>query len=96
MRLAVVSESWIEHISMPFYKELFVVNSVEEVLTSNVIGTRQEKDIIYSYKFRMNDNSYSRFEIEMRNSSNGYYGGSMEQYFPTIDEENWTELKESF
>ena len=68
------SESWIEHISAP--KLPAKILSIEDKeLPDPPPSGRQEVDKAYStiFKTDMGD-----FEVEFRNSSNGYYGGSLE------------------
>ena len=73
------SVSWVNHISgvssLPF-----VLESVEERNFGRVAGTRQEEDQVDMYCFIGRDKQGWRhgFQLEFRNSSNGYYGGRIE------------------
>lgn len=72
------SDSWFEHLSG--VKDILgkVITGVTEIECAEVMGTKQEVDRVYSYKFTLGEEAVGRFEVEMRNSSNGYYGGSVE------------------
>lgn len=63
------SETWIEHVTLPRGGESEITR-VEEVLLGEVMPTRQESDELYEIKI-------GPVAVEFRNSSNGYYGGSM-------------------
>lgn len=74
------SQSWIEHydeVSEPStiieFKEIPISPSFEEKPTTK--GHYEEEMKYYFYELVTNKGSYM---IEMRNSSNGYYGGSLE------------------
>lgn len=77
------SLSWFEHINGTIFLEGAVIQSVEGVYMSHKdAGPDQDKDEcnyikVYGYKIRTDKGI---FEIEMRNSSNGYYGGNIEVY----------------
>jgi hypothetical protein len=70
------SESWIEHVDG--LRGLFdnPINGTEEVRIGEVIATRQDFDQLYSFTILL-DGYPNKFQIEFRNSSNGYYGGWM-------------------
>jgi hypothetical protein len=85
------SETWIEHISTDL-TEYDWENNGGTILTSedkrtvtghkanclgNVVGTKQEVDQIYVEELEGTHGSI--LTIEYRNSSNGYYGGSLVQ-----------------
>lgn len=70
------SETWIEHMSIPDRINEFLVESVEEIELGEGIGTRQEYDKLYGVKLK-SSKRYEDIFIEFRNSSNGYYGGSI-------------------
>ena len=76
------SESWFEHISnIDAYGRINKVETI--VIDEDAPGTRQDKDEIYSLKFTTDKGT---MEVEMRNSSNGFYGGSIELYqLPAIN-----------
>lgn len=69
------SESWIE--STDPMVELFgaTVNRIEQSETQSADGTRQEYDKV-DFVTLVTDKGH--WKLEFRNSSNGYYGGSME------------------
>lgn len=69
------SESWIEHIEGVGSIINSEILSVEEINGGEIEGTRQDVDSIYFFKIKTTK-GYA--QIEMRNSSNGYYGGSLE------------------
>lgn len=79
------SESWIEHTSG--VKELIgsVITGVDEKNLGSADGTRQEYDQKYSAIFKLDPPGL--FEIEYRNSSNGYYGGNIELRYDRADSE---------
>jgi len=96
------SESWIEHVTLPFGFEnsdkSFEVISIEEIDLGEVVPTRQEVDQLYGLKILGNIKKWGNSEIyiEFRNSSNGYYGGSMEPIELLNDSDViFKELKES-
>ena len=76
------SESWINHISGIETLIGNKVNKVDEIYIPDIErgenghSERQEVDKIYSYKIFTDK---GMCEIEMRNSSNGYYGGALSQ-----------------
>jgi len=72
------SESWIEHLAMPYSYRLNTVENLKAVDVTcvdigEVVPTRQEVDLLYSITVKFDTGS--EMIIEMRNSSNGYYGG---------------------
>jgi hypothetical protein len=66
------SETWIEHITEPKYPATIL--SVEEKDLGSAPATKQEYDKKYSTILATDQGN---LEIEFRNSSNGYYGGSL-------------------
>jgi len=66
------SESWFDHVSIGPYKYPFTFSAIKEIELGKVMATRQEYDNIYGFEFSTEQGSVL---IEMRNSSNGYYGG---------------------
>lgn len=93
------SETWIEHVTLPYIGLDGKVSKVEEVHLGEVIPTRQECDALYGIKIHLDTDNWrgSYVYIEFRNSSNGYYGGSMREVdsHGVIDQE-FTLLKEDF
>ena len=93
------SETWVEHINNFEYA---VGATIEETKTTDLgyaIPTRQECDQLYSATIVCTRNEYPRrveLDIEFRNSSNGYYGGSIEWDSNSYGKNEWTELKEDF
>lgn len=71
------SETWIEHVTSPKFPAKII--SLEEKYLGSADGTRQEYDEKYSTIFLTDQGN---FEVEYRNSSNGYYGGSLELVEP--------------
>lgn len=69
------SESWIEHMSLPTLPA--VVESIKESTPVNGCATRQEYDQIYLVEVMCKAKYTTRWTIEFRNSSNGYYGGAL-------------------
>lgn len=69
------SESWFEHVSLP-YAGVFGLGKIEKMEELDRVclpyGIKQESDALYGIKIIGEDNEML---IEMRNSSNGYYGG---------------------
>lgn len=77
--------------------DLELPNFVQKLIESDG-RTRQEYDTVYGYRVKLKDDKtwqWSEIEIIFRNSSNGYYGGSVD--FNTevpshLDSKNWTEI----
>lgn len=67
------SESWIEHITTPKLPAKILSIEQKDLPTPPPSG-RQESDVAYSTIFKTDQGD---FEVEYRNSSNGYYGGSL-------------------
>jgi hypothetical protein len=69
------SESWVE--SMSDDRSVITDAVVQEIRTKEATqdGTRQEVDAV-AFVTIVTDKGY--FDIEFRNSSNGYYGGNMD------------------
>ncbi len=76
------SVGWIEHITGVDDIRRGKVNQVEDIALGEVIPTRQEVDKLYGVKIMTGD-SWGEFYLEFRNSSNGYYGSSI-QYIEDI------------
>lgn len=68
------SESWIEHVTEPKYPAK-ILSIEEKDLPGPTPSGRQEYDQAYSTVFKTDQGD---LEVEYRNSSNGYYGGSLE------------------
>lgn len=70
------------------------INDVEDMEWKNVESTKQECEEAISYRFNT-DAGY--FDLEMRNSSNGYYGGSC-SFGGKLDHLSgaWKQIKEDF
>lgn len=86
------SETWIYAIcgSEALLNHLVLSYEEVEMPTPNDDRTRQEYDQLYCYRIRTNNGIC---DIEFRNSSNGYYGGSLdfcERNEPTECEEYTT------
>jgi hypothetical protein len=105
------SESWFEHVTdIEFFLESkSYIDHIDDI--DNVIlpfGTRQEADTLYGYNLcvpyaRHNKETYFKeIKLEMRNSSNGYYGGSIDisflrgDYKEYIKDYNMLPLHEDF
>jgi hypothetical protein len=69
------SESWIEHLSIPKLPATILSIEDKDFGRCDSDGTRQEYDQKYSTILKTDQGD---FEIEYRNSSNGYYGGWLE------------------
>lgn len=83
------STSWIEHISGVENLMNAIVIDVEEVDGEEIRNSEYEYLQVYFYKFKT---SKGDAQIDMRNASNGYYGGS----FHRKKEVAKTELKDDF
>lgn len=71
------SSTWIEHLEQPIDVDGATVLSVEE--DASVDGPSDDRlEVIQIYKTRINTDR-GTIAIEYRNSSNGYYGGSIEE-----------------
>ena len=68
------SESWVEYISDNVYAVSDAIVQEIYVKHTHQDGTRQESDEV-DFVTLVTDKGY--FDIEFRNSSNGYYGGFM-------------------
>lgn len=75
------SESWIEHVTLPYIGIEGKVSKIEEIDLGEVMPTKQEVDELYGIKIHLDTDSWcdSSIYIEFRNSSNGYYGGMMRE-----------------
>lgn len=67
------SETWIEHVTTPAFPA--TITAIDERDLGEVPGVRQEYGQKYSTVFRTDKGN---LEVEYRNDSNGYYGGSLE------------------
>lgn len=85
------SNSWIEHIDGIHNILNSTIESIEEI-DGQVIDNHPDHDYlsIYFYKFKT---SSGYAQIDMRNSSNGYYGGNLEFVTDNVAGE---ELKKDF
>lgn len=95
------SETWVEHLSFNKWESVFTINKIEQVKMEALHGTRQEVDELYGVIFKIDESKYSDLYIEFRNSSNGYYGGSINLYkwedIQTLyKEDTFVEVKEGF
>ena len=96
------SESWIEHIDgaddFQGYSRTkdtpAIIEKVEEVDLGEVVATRQESDQLYCFNIYLT--SGRKIQIEFRNSSNGYYGGTMDYCFIERLSPEYKELTEDF
>ena len=83
------SETWISDIFgfSNLKGKLLRVNELvlhkSEVYNKEDGRTRQEEDAVYGYRFTT---ELGTSVIAFRNSSNGYYGGSLEKYIPYTDD----------
>lgn len=66
------SESWFNHMTGVGFLLGRMVTRVEALPEETADGTRQEEDTVYGWHIHTPEGTTS---IEMRNSSNGYYGG---------------------
>lgn len=73
------SDTWIEHLETPKLPATILSVDEKDLSECTPDGTRQEFDQKYSTILKT---SQGDFEIEFRNSSNGYYGGSLEVRWP--------------
>jgi hypothetical protein len=72
------SESWIEHIDDLDHLIGKKIVRVEEVsIDTDFPGTRQDVDRVYLVRLTVEDTYNEFWSFEFRNSSNGYYGGSL-------------------
>jgi len=69
------SESWFNHVSGLLFLIGSTIERVETLTTRGAPGTRQEEDTVYGWQIQSNRGTCA---IEMRNSSNGCYGGSVQ------------------
>lgn len=90
------STSWFEHVSGLVHLLNATINEVKEI-SMKEIPTAEQKDYdcLQNYGWRfVTDKGY--FEIEMRNESNGYYGGYIEGPFTEENVKRYVELEEDF
>jgi hypothetical protein len=93
------SESWFNHISNiaalaspGLYHVPATVLDIQQRDEKDESGTRQEEDKVYGYDLITNSGACY---IELRNSSNGYYGGSI-SLTCYVNKEEMTPVKEDF
>lgn len=89
------SRSWIEHVSIPkvSYGNFGTVVVVEQIDMSELNSENDEEfDYIKVYGYKIITDRGEIF-IELRNSSNGYYGGSLELGFVSG---NYSEIETDF
>ena len=68
------SHSWFEHIELPEFP--FTIKKAEEVSGEDVLQeVEAQYECLRTYGFKM-ETDKGHVDIAMRNSSNGYYGGS--------------------
>lgn len=93
------SESWFEHISgiddVVEYTDLggvkvHKVNNLDEV---RLLGTKQDVDKSYGVEIELED-PHRPIKIKYRNSSNGYYGGSVKRVKSVPEDVVFRYLKE--
>lgn len=95
------SESWFEHSDGFYAAKGRVVTGFTEVKIGVAIPTRQECDQIYKFDIesKLNDIAYLPISLELRNSSNGYYGGWVSIYDPSSGfnfDDEFKELSDDF
>lgn len=89
------STSWFEHVSGIDFLVGHTVQSVEDISLPEITDPKELSDheCLQQYGYRITtDKGY--FLVEMRNSSNGYYGGSVDG--PNGSCEKLKELTEDF
>jgi hypothetical protein len=71
------STSWFEHVELPSLP--FTITAIEEVDGKDVLDEEVLKnhDVLKTYGLKMTTDK-GHLDIDMRNDSNGYYGGSFE------------------
>jgi hypothetical protein len=93
------SQSWIEHIELPYKGFPAKVVSVEDTALSETGTQGDDCTAFYGCKIHTENGD---IEIDYRNASNGYYGGSLcwpDDYFyggvygQNKSTENWVELQ---
>lgn len=84
------SSSWFEHMTGVCFALDAVVTEVVPVETADITGEddKDHHECLQRYSYRI-ETTKGTFDIEMRNSSNGYYGGYL-----NIDEEPSAKLLE--
>jgi len=83
---------WFNHVAgidFLFGEEIL---SIEVIFMGDLEPTRQEVDDAHLYKI---ETKKGICDIELRNSSNGYYGGSIE-YFPDADWDDVESISDDF
>ena len=90
------SETWIEHTSDLISLVGHSITGVEEVTLGEVMPTRQDYDQLYAFKITHDGCYYGDCGIEFRNSSNGYYGGTLYIAASTGTLEGFSEITEDF
>ena len=93
------SETWFEHISLPyaFSEEKYTIKSWEDMELGKAIPTRQEEDELYGVKIGLETVEGYKYDLylEFRNSSNGYYGGSLYIKIGIEPDSSFTKLADS-
>lgn len=82
------SESWFEHIQDKSEIIGMKILKIEQVNLGRVTPTKQESDELYCIKFTTNNKWEDLWMLEFRNSSNGYYGGSVTLSILPLNEYN--------
>lgn len=78
------SESWVEHIDTPSKPEKIIQIQELEISNYNYEATEYKKrkkediDVLSAYFYQINTDGGS-YLIELRNNSNGYYGGWLQR-----------------
>ena len=88
------SVTYIAEIKNLHYVLCSVVTEVEELPMTEGEGTRQDEDKIYGYKIRAANGKF--FMLVFRNSSNGYYSGSLNLIDNVPDNKKWTRVLKDF
>lgn len=96
------SESWIEHVSNADNLAGSTVTGAEEIEIGDVTASYEGKEAppqeyVQAYGVKVQLEGRPSFELEFRNASNGYYGGSIEA--TSLDDKQWAalaELREDF
>lgn len=86
------SESWFNHVVGLDCLIGGSVRDVEVLPEAEAEATRQERDIVYGWRIHTDKGTAS---VEMRNSSNGYYGGSADPD-ESASEQATVEVREDF
>lgn len=92
------SDSWFDHIYVSYASYPLQIIATEEIELGKVLASRQFEDQLYGYVIKMKSpNGWKEeIKIEMRNSSNGYYGGSINVGHIPLDQYNKPISEDSF